>query len=172
MENPFKDLMARDNSHATPDEASNEPTQPIEGNEKNKPSQSAEGSKGQHRKPAEENHIELNESAQEELNKKVAKGRGKRAETSKPEAEVECFPDKRNLEDLWQQVFPVGTEDAFEEGGLLYNQKVYLFGCTKPKLVSFQGQGKVAMIPVVVTMNVISPGGSGFQPSEILKLMS
>ncbi|CAI9777613.1 unnamed protein product [Fraxinus pennsylvanica] len=174
------------------DEASKEPTQPIEGNEKNEPSQSAEGSKDEHRKPAEENQIELNEPAQEEPskkvdeepNKKAAKGRAKRARTSKPEAEEEYFPDKRNLEDLWQQVFPVGTEwdqldmvyqykwnfsnleDAFEEGGLLYNQKVYLFGCTEPHLVSFQGQGKVTMIPVVVAVV------STFPPSDKIGIKS
>lgn len=29
---------------------------------------------------------------------------------ARPEIETEYFPDKRNLEDLWQEVFPVGTE--------------------------------------------------------------
>ncbi|KAL2528195.1 hypothetical protein Fot_20796 [Forsythia ovata] len=173
-------------------EAPNEPTQPIEENKKNEPSQSAEERKDEQRKPAEENHIELNDPVQEEPskkmdeepNKKAAKGRAKRAKTSKPEAEDDYFPDKRNLEDLWQQVFPVGTEwdqldmvyqykwnfsnleDAFEEGGLLYNQKVYLFGCTEPQLVSFQGQGKVTMIPVVVA--VVSP----FPPSDKIGIKS
>ncbi|XP_022894185.1 protein HEAT INTOLERANT 4-like [Olea europaea var. sylvestris] len=174
------------------DEAFKEPTQPIEENEKNEPSQSAEGSKDEQRKPAEKNYIELNEPApeepstkvDEEPNKKAAKGRAKRTKTLKPEAEEEYFPDKRNLEDLWQQVFPVGTEwdqldmvyqynwnfsnleDAFEEGGLLYNQKVYLFGCTEPQLVSFRGQGKVTMIPVVVA--VVSP----FPPSDKIGIKS
>ncbi|KAF5774641.1 hypothetical protein HanRHA438_Chr13g0613331 [Helianthus annuus] len=27
--------------------------------------------------------------------------------------------------------FPVGTEDAFEEGGVLHGKKVYLFSCTE-----------------------------------------
>ncbi|CAA2978576.1 Hypothetical predicted protein [Olea europaea subsp. europaea] len=174
------------------DEAPKETIQPIEENEKNEPSQSAVVSKDDQRKPSEENNIELNEPAREELsqkvdeepNKKAAKGRAKKAKTLKPEVEEEYFPDKRNLEDLWKQVFPVGTEwdqldmvyqynwnfsnleDAFEEGGLLYNQKVYFFGCTEPQLVSFQGQGKVTMIPVVVA--VVSP----FPPSDKIGIKS
>nr|XP_009629637.1 protein HEAT INTOLERANT 4-like [Nicotiana tomentosiformis] len=81
--------------------------------------------------------------------------------------ETEYFPDKRNLKNLWQEVFPVGTEwdhiymiyqykwnfsnleDAFEQGGELHGEKVYLFGCTEPQLVYFQGQSKVICIPVV-----------------------
>ncbi|PIN13799.1 hypothetical protein CDL12_13570 [Handroanthus impetiginosus] len=120
----------------------------------------------------------------EPSNKVAAKGRRKRAKVSKPETEAEYFPEKRNLEDLWQQVFPVGTEwdqldmvyqykwnfsnleDAFEEGGELFNKKVYLFGCTEPQLVSFQGQGKVTMIPVVVA--VVSP----FPPSDKIGIKS
>ncbi|KAK6150488.1 hypothetical protein DH2020_015420 [Rehmannia glutinosa] len=99
-------------------------------------------------------------------NKAAAKGRRKRAKVSKPETEPEYFPEKRNLEDLWQQVFPVGTEDAFEEGGELYNKTVYLFGCTEPQLVYFQGQAKVTMIPVVVA--VVSP----FPPSDKIGIKS
>ncbi|KAK4483265.1 hypothetical protein RD792_010450 [Penstemon davidsonii] len=105
---------------------------------------------------------------EEPNSKKVAAhGKTKRAKVSKPEAaEPEYFPEKRNLEDLWEQVFPVGTEDAFEEGGELYNKTVYLFGCTEPQLVSFQGQGKVTMIPVVVA--VVSP----FPPSDKIGIKS
>ncbi|KAF5960628.1 hypothetical protein HYC85_001837 [Camellia sinensis] len=87
-------------------------------------------------------------------------------------------------EDLWQQVFPVGTEwdqldhvyqykwnfsnleNAFEEGGELYGQKVYLFGCTEPQLVFFNGEGKVTCIPVVVA--VASP----FPPSDKIGINS
>ncbi|XP_022862494.1 protein HEAT INTOLERANT 4-like isoform X1 [Olea europaea var. sylvestris] len=164
------------------------PTQPDE--EPNSgPSQSFQGSKDG---PAEENHVEqpereepiqkdeVEKKVREEPTKKVAKGKAKRAKTAKPE----YFSEKRNLEDLWLQVFPVGTEwdqldtvyqynwnfsnleDAFEEGGELYNQKVYLFGCTEPQLVSFQGQGKVTMIPVVVA--VVSP----FPPSDKIGIKS
>ncbi|KAK4430620.1 protein HEAT INTOLERANT 4 [Sesamum alatum] len=137
-------------------------------------------------KPDKENHLEeKSRNGEPERSKKAAaQGRPKRAKVSKPEAEPEYFPDKRNLEDLWQQVFPVGTEwdqldmvyqykwnfsnleDAFEEGGELYNKKVYLFGCTEPQLVSFQGQGKVTMIPVVVA--VVSP----FPPSDKIGIKS
>ncbi|CAA2990330.1 Hypothetical predicted protein [Olea europaea subsp. europaea] len=113
------------------DKAPKETTQPIEEHEKNEPSQSVVGGKDE---PSEENHVELNEPAWE----------AKKSKTLKPDVEDEYLTDKRNLEDLWQQVFPVGTEwdqldmvyqynwnfsnleDAFEEGGLLYNQKVYL----------------------------------------------
>ncbi|KAI3451089.1 hypothetical protein Pfo_007754 [Paulownia fortunei] len=145
----------------------------------NEPSQSPSQS-------AEENHLqERTGNAEPEPTKKAAaKGRRKRAKVSKPQTEPEYFPEKRNLEDLWQQVFPVGTEwdqldmvyqykwnfsnleDAFEEGEELYNKKVYLFGCTEPQLVSFQGQAKVTMIPVVVA--VVSP----FPPSDKIGIKS
>ncbi|KAL6552195.1 Protein HEAT INTOLERANT 4 [Orobanche gracilis] len=110
-------------------------------------------------------------------------GRRKRVRVSKPETVTEYFHEKRNLEDLWQQVFPVGTEwdqldmvyqykwnfsnleDALE-GGELYDKTVYLFGCTEPQLVSFQGQAKIIMIPVVVA--VLSP----FPPSDKIGIKS
>ncbi|KAK3002390.1 hypothetical protein RJ639_021226 [Escallonia herrerae] len=87
-------------------------------------------------------------------------------------------------EDLWQQVFPVGTEwdqldqvyqykwnfsnleNAFEEGGELYGKKVYLFGCTEPQLVFFKDQAKITCIPVVVA--VVSP----FPPSDKIGINS
>ncbi|KAK4417270.1 protein HEAT INTOLERANT 4 [Sesamum alatum] len=174
-------------------EPSESPTQPAE-EQKNEPSESpshpAEEQKNEAsqspRQPAEENHLqERSGDAEPEPSKEAAaKGRRKRAKVSKPEAEPEYFPEKRNLEDLWQQVFPVGTEwdqldmvyqykwdfsnleDAFEEGGELHNKNVYLFGCTEPQLVSFQGQGKVTMIPVVVA--VVSP----FPPSDKIGIKS
>lgn len=99
-------------------------------------------------------------------------------------SETEYFTDKRNLEDLWQQVFPVGTEwdqidmiyqykwnftnleDAFDEDGAFHGKKVYLFGCTEPQLVSFQDQLKVVCVPVVVA--VVSP----FPPSDKIGINS
>lgn len=123
------------------------------------------------------------ETTKAELSKPAA-GRSKKVKPSKPESEPEFFPDKRNLEDLWKQVFPVGTEwdqldqvyqykwnfsnleDAFEEGGELYGQKVYLFGCTEPQLVFFRDEGKVTCIPVVVA--VVSP----FPPSDKIGINS
>ncbi|KAL3630111.1 Protein HEAT INTOLERANT 4 [Castilleja foliolosa] len=136
--------------------------------------------------PTEENHLQesLGNDEPEPSNIAAAKGRRKRAKVTKPEAETEYFPEQRNLEDLWQQVFPVGTEwdqldtvyqykwnfsnleGAFEEGGELHNKKVYLFGCTEPQLVPFQGQNKVVMIPVVVA--VVSP----FPPSDKIGIKS
>lgn len=123
------------------------------------------------------------ETTKAELSKPAA-GRPKKVKPSKPESEPEFFPDERNLEDLWKQVFPVGTEwdqldqvyqykwnfsnleDAFEEGGELYGQKVYLFGCTEPQLVFFRDEGKVTCIPVVVA--VVSP----FPPSDKIGINS
>lgn len=110
--------------------------------------------------------------------------KAKRTRVPKPVSPVDYFPDKRNLEDLWQQVFPVGTEwdqldlvyqykwnfsnleNAFEEGGELYGKKVYLFGCTEPQLVFFEGQGKVTVIPVVVAVD------SPFPPSDKIGINS
>nr|GMD56326.1 protein HEAT INTOLERANT 4-like [Ipomoea batatas] len=146
------------------------------------PSQSAEE---QSQSAAQEDTEEPSKSlAEGEPSKKATRTRAKRARTSKQDTETEYFPEKRNLEDLWQQVFPVGTEwdqldmvyqykwnfsnleEAFEEGGKLYGKKVYLFGCTEPQLVSFQGQAKVTCIPVVVA--VVSP----FPPSDKIGINS
>ncbi|XP_024978797.1 protein HEAT INTOLERANT 4 [Cynara cardunculus var. scolymus] len=108
----------------------------------------------------------------------------KRSKISKPESEPEYFDEQRDLEDLWKQVFPVGTEwdqldllseykwnfsnleEAFEEGGVLHGKKVYLFSCTEPQLLFFQGQSKVTCIPVVVA--VVSP----FPPSDKIGINS
>ncbi|OVA08090.1 hypothetical protein BVC80_339g3 [Macleaya cordata] len=107
------------------------------------------------------------------------------AAVPKPDEEPEYFEKKRNMEDLWQAAFPVGTEwdqldsvyqkfkwnfsnleDAFEEGGVLHGQKVYLFGCTEPQFLSVNGEGKVVIIPVVVA--VVSP----FPPSDKIGINS
>ncbi|KAK9991148.1 hypothetical protein SO802_026133 [Lithocarpus litseifolius] len=126
---------------------------------------------------------EAKPQAQQQESKK-ATSQAKRVKASKPETEPEYFEDKRNLEDLWKEVFPVGTEwdqldavyqfnwnfsnleDAFEEDGKLYGKKVYLFGCTEPQLVSFKGESKVICIPVVVA--VVSP----FPPSDKIGINS
>lgn len=116
--------------------------------------------------------------------KKPIKPRAKRVRISKSDTETEYFPEKRNMEDLWQKVFPVGTEwdqldlvyqykwnfsnleEAFEEGGKLYGKQVYLFGCTEPQLVSFKGESKIICIPVVTA--VVSP----FPPSDKIGINS
>nr|GEX84163.1 protein heat intolerant 4-like [Tanacetum cinerariifolium] len=92
----------------------------------------------------------------------------------------------RELEDLWKQVFPVGTEwdlldmpsecnwnfknleDAFEEGGVLHGRKVYLFTVTEPaaELLSINGQSKITFIPVVVAVD------SPFPPSDKIGITS
>lgn len=107
----------------------------------------------------------------EEILKKSSGSRQKRSEPAP--AEPEYFPEKRNLEDLWQAAFPVGTEwdnmdklreiswdfsnleKAFEEGGELYGKTVYMFGCTEPQLLEVNGEQKVTLIPIVVA--VVSP---------------
>ncbi|GKE21421.1 heat intolerant 4-like protein [Tanacetum coccineum] len=108
----------------------------------------------------------------------------KRAKVAKVESEPEYFDDHRELEDLWKQVFPVGTEwdqldslseykwnfknleDAFEEGGVLHGKKVYLFSVTEPQLLFMNGQSKVTCIPVVVA--VVSP----YPPSDKIGINS
>ncbi|KAG0468299.1 hypothetical protein HPP92_017627 [Vanilla planifolia] len=98
--------------------------------------------------------------------------RRKRARDAPP-PEPEYFDEKRNLEDLWEAAFPVGTEwdnmdkireinwkfsnleDALEEGGELHGKKVYLFGCTEAQMLNVNGVDKVTLIPVVVA--VVSP---------------
>ncbi|CAN0852462.1 Protein HEAT INTOLERANT 4 [Linum grandiflorum] len=89
------------------------------------------------------------------------------------EAKTEYFEEKRNMEDLWKAVFPVGTEwnqlddvykynwdftnleEALEEGGVLHGKKVYIFGCTEPQLVTYQEDTKIINVPVIVA--VVSP---------------
>ncbi|KAI7726051.1 hypothetical protein M8C21_004023, partial [Ambrosia artemisiifolia] len=88
-------------------------------------------------------------------------------------------------EDLRKQIFPVETdvcatvgyllwdqldllaeynwcfknlEDAFEEGGGLHGKNVYLFSCTKPQLLFFNGQLKVTCIPVVAALKTVKKG--------------
>ncbi|KAK1325267.1 hypothetical protein QJS10_CPA01g00390 [Acorus calamus] len=110
--------------------------------------------------------------------------KGRKRKSPKPHVEPEVLPDKRNLEDLWKKAFPVGTEwdqlddvynvkwdftnleNVFEEGGELYEKKVYLFGCTEPQLVYWKDGQKVMCIPVVVA--VVSP----FPPSDKVGLKS
>ncbi|KAJ6908020.1 protein HEAT INTOLERANT 4-like isoform X1 [Populus alba x Populus x berolinensis] len=110
--------------------------------------------------------------------------RAKRVKASKPEPEPEYFEDQRNLEDLWKQIFPVGTEwdqldkvygfnwnfsnleNAFEEGGALHGKTVYLFGCTEPQLVPFKDENILIYIPAVVA--VVSP----FPPSNKIGIKS
>ncbi|EPS69687.1 hypothetical protein M569_05079, partial [Genlisea aurea] len=111
-------------------------------------------------------------------------GKRKRARVAKTESKTEYFPDKRNLEDLWIQAFPVGLEwdqmekvyqykwcfsnleEAFEEGGELYNKRVYLFGSSEAEMVPFHGEKIFVMFPVVVA--VVSP----FPPSDKIGITS
>ncbi|KAL8251619.1 hypothetical protein R6Q59_035312 [Mikania micrantha] len=69
-------------------------------------------------------------------------------------------------EDLWKQIFLVGTEDAFEEGGELHDKKVSLFCCTEPPMLLCQGEIKAPCIPVVIA--VVSP----FPPSDKIGIKS
>ncbi|RWW66674.1 hypothetical protein BHE74_00025953 [Ensete ventricosum] len=107
----------------------------------------------------------------EELQKESNKGaaRGKRVKAAKPKPETEYLPEKRNMEDLWQAAFPVGTEsiflcgvkNAFEEGGELSGKTVYMFGSTEGKffwlsqMLAVNGEEKVVLIPIVVASNTV-----------------
>ncbi|KAJ6798887.1 Uncharacterized protein M6B38_212490 [Iris pallida] len=99
--------------------------------------------------------------------------RGKRVKAPAAPKETMYVEEKRNLEDLWQAAFPVGTEwdnmdklseinwnftnleSAFEEGGELHGKKVYMFGCTEPQMLEVNGERKVTLVPIVVV--VVSP---------------
>ncbi|CAN1813382.1 Protein HEAT INTOLERANT 4 [Linum perenne] len=101
-----------------------------------------------------------------------AKTRPARAKRPKVEQETEYFEEKRNMEDLWKAVFPVGTEwdqldvvykynwdftnleESLEEGGDLHGKKVYLFGCTEPQLVPYQGDNKIINVPAIVAVRI------------------
>ncbi|XP_074264252.1 protein HEAT INTOLERANT 4-like [Silene latifolia] len=127
-----------------------------------------------------ENHQKLKKDDVKE-DKKDSKRPNKR---SKPNPEPEYFEDTRNLEDLWKQVFPVGTEwdqlhlmyqhnwdftnleNAFEEGGDLHGKKVYLFGCSEPQMVPVNGEMRLTLVPAVVA--VVSP----FPPSDKIGINS
>ncbi|KAL9249808.1 HEAT INTOLERANT 4-like protein [Drosera capensis] len=131
-----------------------------------------------------EEKVEEKEEERGEERKEKGRKRGKRARIAKREEEPEYFPDQRNLEDLWKEVFPVGTEwhqldsvyqynwnfsnleDAFEEEGELHGKRVYLFSSTEPQMVPFKGQQEIICIPIVVA--VVSP----FPPSDKIGINS
>ncbi|KAJ9177675.1 hypothetical protein P3X46_012867 [Hevea brasiliensis] len=133
-----------------------------------------------------EDEAKASSSSQENHKQESTKAptRAKSVKASKPQPEPEYFEDKRNLEDLWKEAFPVGTEwdqldsvyqfnwnfsnleDAFEEGGILHGKKVYLFGCTEPQLVPYKDEQKVICIPAVVAIT------SPFPPSDKIGINS
>ncbi|KAJ0974120.1 hypothetical protein J5N97_016085 [Dioscorea zingiberensis] len=139
------------------------------------PEEEAESGAVEARQPEEEPQSEAVETSQpEEIGNGGAPNppRRRRApKAAKPETEPEFFPEKRNLEDLWQAAFPVGTEwenmdklseikwnfsnleNAFEEGGVLHGKTVYMFGCTEPQLLVVNGEQKVTLIPIVVVVD-------------------
>ncbi|CAI0428815.1 unnamed protein product [Linum tenue] len=57
-------------------------------------------------------------------------------------------------------------QESFEEGGALHGKKVYLFGCTEPQLVPYQGQNHVMNVPAIVA--IVSP----FPPSDKMGINS
>ncbi|XP_071712077.1 protein HEAT INTOLERANT 4-like [Rutidosis leptorrhynchoides] len=89
----------------------------------------------------------------------------------KHETEPESIHEQREFEDLWKQIFSVGTEwehidslythnwnftnleKAFEQGGLLHDKKVYLFGSTE--FQQDDEKEKLTCIPIIVA--VVSP---------------
>ncbi|EFH41190.1 predicted protein [Arabidopsis lyrata subsp. lyrata] len=111
-----------------------------------------------------------------EAEKKPTPRAKKRAKTTKVQtAEPEYFEEKRNLEDLWKDTFPVGTEwdqqdavydfnwdfknleEALEEGGKLYGKKVYVFGCTESYSVNYKNEKKDVIVPAVVCIDSSIP---------------
>ncbi|KAG7539239.1 hypothetical protein ISN44_As13g029060 [Arabidopsis suecica] len=111
-----------------------------------------------------------------EAEKKPTPRANKRAKTTKAQAaEPEYFEEKRNLEDLWKDTFPVGTEwdqqdavydfnwdfknleEALEEGGKLYGKKVYVFGCTESHSVNYKNEKKDVIVPAVVCIESSIP---------------
>lgn len=141
-----------------------------------------DANKSQEEEQADDNKQQ--EKKNEEEGEQPSKAPKRARKRSKPDTEPEYFEDKRNLEDLWKEVFPVGTEwdqlhlvyqynwnftnleNAFEEGGELYGKKVYLFGCTEPQMVPFKDEMKITHVPVVVA--VVSP----FPPSDKIGINS
>ncbi|CAN0865190.1 Protein HEAT INTOLERANT 4 [Linum grandiflorum] len=113
-------------------------------------------------------------------NPRSARAKRQRAE---PEPEPEYFEKKRNMEDLWKAVFPVGTEwdhldsykynwdfsnleEAFEEGGVLHGEKVYLFRVAEPQMLPYQEEMQIVEVPAIVA--VVSP----FPPSDKISIKS
>ncbi|KNA17349.1 hypothetical protein SOVF_080720 [Spinacia oleracea] len=141
-------------------------------------------------KVEEEKHedVEVAASQGEEIVKQEPKEQKKTgrklSKRTKPVTEPEYFEDQRNLEDLWKEVFPVGTEwdqmhlvyqynwnftnleNAFEEGGVLHGKRVYLFGCTEPQMVPLNNEMKITHVPVVVAVV------SRFPPSDKIGINS
>lgn len=55
---------------------------------------------------------------------------------------------------VWEVDWQFGSlEAAFEEGGVLHGQKVWVFGATEPQLVDWQGKHRVIQIPAVVAVS-------------------
>ncbi|OMO69513.1 hypothetical protein CCACVL1_19457 [Corchorus capsularis] len=97
--------------------------------------------KGTKRKAASSKQEEKEEESKVSSSNNKPAPKAKRAKTPKPEPEY--FKDKRNLEDLWEAAFLVGTEwdqldsvyqynwnfsnleDAFKQGGKLHGKKVH-----------------------------------------------
>eukprot|EP00898_Chlorokybus_atmophyticus_P000754 jgi/Chlat1/167/Chrsp1S03242 len=92
------------------------------------------------------------------------------------------------MEELWKEVYLVGTEwehyntvyetpwdfsnleEAFDEGGVLHNKRVYAFGVTEPQLLQSgdgeDGKWKVTHIPAIVAVTSPTP------PSDQLSIKS
>ncbi|KAG6538432.1 hypothetical protein ZIOFF_003553 [Zingiber officinale] len=109
--------------------------------------------------------------SQEEIKKEPKRAGAKRRRVNAPNPKTEYFPEKRNMEDLWQAAFPVGTEwdnmdklceinwcfsnleSACDEGGELHGKTVYLFGSTEAQMLNVNGIEKVVLIPIVVAVD-------------------
>ncbi|CAE6069152.1 unnamed protein product [Arabidopsis arenosa] len=110
--------------------------------------------------------------------------RATKARATKPQGEPEYLDEKRDLQDLWKAVFPVGIkwklldalyehnwdfkdlEEALEEGGILYGKNVYVFVNAEPQLVLYKDVKKVIPVPTVVAIE------SPFPPSDKIGITS
>ncbi|RWW10686.1 hypothetical protein GW17_00025757 [Ensete ventricosum] len=96
----------------------------------------------------------------EELQKESNKGaaRGKRVKAAKPKPETEYLPEKRNMEDLWQAAFPVGTEVflgciclcQWDNMDKIREINWDFSNLEVSQMLAVNGEEKVVLIPIVV----------------------
>ncbi|CAA7034758.1 unnamed protein product [Microthlaspi erraticum] len=178
---------AKEEEQAKPDSSSQqEKDQNVEAKGASSSQPQADEKKEENETPL--RHGKRKRSTTNETEKKVntkSAPRAKRARATKPQAaEPEYFKEKRNLEDLWKDAFPVGTEwgqlddlyefnwdftnleEALEDDGKLYGKKVYVFGCAESHLVTYKNETKTVLVPAVVCVE------SSIPPSDKIGISS
>ncbi|GFQ05657.1 60S ribosomal protein l36 [Phtheirospermum japonicum] len=68
--------------------------------------------------------------------------------------ESACFsiPHNAIIKNIWKHAISFGTEHAFEEGGVLYDKKVYIFAQIEFCETHVEGQKRVTLVPSVVVV--------------------